>query len=490
MLSNLRLSQKGLLLVIIPFAFELFFFAMIWYFLHAAEEARNEQAKSGKLIDQAIVVTTKIYDSGRTLATCWYTNDFSKVSDGKLKSDMTGLEEHFKLLWELTSGNHRQRERVEKIQQKSRQMMNMFITEVLPSIAEGEVAGTSDVSYFGQRADSFYTPLIQQVHELIQEEKKHFERIAIKAYKQDQYAKGLIVVALCLSIVITFAMVIFFTFSITRRLEVISDNVDKFANRKPLNFPVDGTDEISQVDQEFRAMAQKVLAAEASKQEFLSMISHDMRTPLSALQGTLAVAAMGTYGQLNEYGVERMEKAEANVGRLIALINDLLDVERIESGLLQLSIADEELWELVSNAVDTVAPVADQKNVQLTNNCEEVFLRCDARRIEQILVNLIANSVKFSPDETEIVITSELVGEQVKVSVIDQGRGISAEKQEQIFQRFEQAEESDTRKGYGLGLAIAKSLVEAHHGTIGVYSVPGEGATFWFTLPLDQPHPS
>lgn len=485
MLSNLKLSHKGLLLVVIPFLFELIFFYLIFSSINSAQQARQEAAKSKELIDEAYSVTKTIYDSGRILASGWYSNDFSRSTN--FNDQIQELEKKYKTLWKLTAGNHKQREHVEKIQHLSRQMMNVFVNEVLPSVSQGEVAGASDVSYFGQRCDSYNTPLLKEVEALIKNEKARFEKAVMRGQKNDEQAKNAIIVALIFSAMVTYAMAQFFGFSITRRLSVINENVESFANRSALK-RLDGNDEISHLDHAFRQMAGKVIETETRKQEFLSMISHDMRTPLSALQGTLAVAGMGAYGDLNEYGVERMAKAEANVGRLIDLINDLLDIERIESGSLQLDIVEAEVWDMVSNAVDTVNPVAEQKRITLTNKCDEIFLFCDSRRVEQILINFLANAVKFSNEDSEVTINSQQDENEVKISVTDQGRGISLEQQQRIFQRFKQVEKADAteKKGYGLGLAIAKSLVEAHHGKIGVDSIPGEGATFWFTLPLSK----
>jgi len=484
MLSNIRVVHKGILIIVIPLVFELLLLGLIFHFINQAEEARKEQIRSSMLIDKAFTVTSMLYDTGRTLMSFWYSNDFTKLTSATFTEQNKAIDKELKVLWDLTRGNPAQRKRVESIQNSSHEMMNMFQTELLPTIEHGEMAGGSEVAYFGTKSEGLYTPLIKEVKLVIDDEKKRLERASVKAAKQDQYVKSIVILGVIQSGILCIVVWWLFASSMTQRLDLVLGNVNRFATRKPLNIAVEGTDEISILDRQFRDMAKTVIESEQNKQEFLSMISHDMRTPLSALQGTLAVAAMGTYGTLTEYGVERMEKAEANVGRLIALINDLLDVERIESGSLQLSIDEAEMWDLVSNAVDTVGPVADQKHIRLTNNCDEVFVLCDSRRVEQVLVNLIANAVKFSPENSEITIASEETQDFVKVSVTDQGRGISLEQQREIFERFKQAEESDKKKGYGLGLAIAKSLVEAHRGEIGVESEPGEGATFWFKIPL------
>ncbi len=243
----------------------------------------------------------------------------------------------------------------------------------------------------------------------------------------------------------------------------------------------------SEIEQATFCVAHNITARkemERLKQEFVAMVSHDLRTPLTSIGAALELISTGCYGQLSERGEEILETAESNIQRLIALINDLLDVEKMESGKLEMLFSQTDMALVFERCLQALLGFAQQHGVALKvePGAPEAF--ADADRLVQVLVNLVSNAVKFSPSGSAVTLSARTRDDLVEVRVADKGRGIPEKFQAAIFDRFQQVETADATKkgGSGLGLAICKAIVEGHGGTIGVESKEGSGSTFWFTI--------
>ena len=221
------------------------------------------------------------------------------------------------------------------------------------------------------------------------------------------------------------------------------------------------------------------------KDEFVSVVSHELRTPLTSIRGSLGLLAGGAVGELPDAGRRMVEIAVENTDRLIRLINDILDIERIESGAVVLHQSRCVVTDLVTESLRVVVPVAKAAGVEIGLAKIEGVVWADADRVVQTLTNLLSNSVKFSPPGGCVTLGASSVGAHIEFSVTDEGRGIPADKLESIFGRFQQVDASDSRQkgGTGLGLAISRSIVEQHGGRIWAESDEGHGSTFRFTLP-------
>jgi PAS domain S-box-containing protein len=224
---------------------------------------------------------------------------------------------------------------------------------------------------------------------------------------------------------------------------------------------------------------------ERMKQEFVAMVSHDLRTPLTSIQGYLTLLSTGMYGELNDQGTHNLKVADANITRLIGLINDLLDIEKMESGKLKMELGDVTLAEVFERSIGAVVGFAQQQKVSLMAQPTALHAFADGDRLVQVLVNLISNAIKFSPKDSTVTLSASDFADFVEITVSDQGRGIPAEFKSSIFERFQQVQASDAKVkgGSGLGLAICKAIVEGHSGTIGVDSEEGKGSRFWFRIP-------
>jgi PAS domain S-box-containing protein len=229
----------------------------------------------------------------------------------------------------------------------------------------------------------------------------------------------------------------------------------------------------------------KQVEVEGMKDEFLSVVSHELRTPLTAIRGSLGLLASGKLGTLAERGQRMLEIAALNTDRLVRLINDLLDIEKIESGRVTLDRRAADAAALVQEAVDVMRPMAESHGVVIESDCEDARLWVDPDRVQQVLTNLLSNAIKFSPAGGVVTVETVTGSDDVEFRVRDRGRGIPADKLETVFERFQQVDSSDSREkgGTGLGLPIARSIVQQHGGSIRIESRWGAGSTIVFTLP-------
>ncbi|MEC5214092.1 PAS domain S-box-containing protein [Polaromonas sp. CG_9.5] len=223
------------------------------------------------------------------------------------------------------------------------------------------------------------------------------------------------------------------------------------------------------------------------KTEFVSTVSHELRTPLTSIRGSLGLIAGGVAGELPEAVKKLVGIAKNNCERLIRLINDILDIEKIESGKIRLDLQVVDIKQLVQQALAANEGFAGQHRVTLLLRApdEPLQVRIDSDRLTQVLTNLLSNAVKFSPPESAVEVRVSRVAQQVRVEVADHGPGIPEEFRSRIFQKFSQADASDARQkgGTGLGLNISKALIEKMGGHIGFSSEAGAGTTFFFEVP-------
>ena len=237
----------------------------------------------------------------------------------------------------------------------------------------------------------------------------------------------------------------------------------------------------------FRDISQRY-ALDRLKDEFISTVSHELRTPLTSIRGALGLLSSGILGEVNDKAANLLRIALTNSDRLVRLINDILDLERIQNGREPLAFREIQLAEIVRQAIDGMQPVADAAGVQLLHDPTLVEVAADPDRLLQVLTNLLSNAVKFSPPNSTISVMMHPGVSGVTLSVIDQGRGIPADKLEAIFGRFQQVDASDSRQkgGSGLGLAICRTIVLQHSGRIWAERNPVRGSTFRVFLPYQQ----
>ncbi len=333
-----------------------------------------------------------------------------------------------------------------------------------------------------------------------------FEKIEQKFFKVSQwviqkYKKEVqfyILLGTILPLLGLCGLIYYFNYGVLSPLQTLSNRMMEFLiDQYTFRFSSPPNNEIGNLERTFNSLAQKVLnnmdellALDRAKSEFVSIASHELRTPLTSIKGSLGLLSNEIVGTLDKDAKEMVMVAEHETDRLVRLINDMLDLAKIESRSLTLKKEWSSLPELFQATTQSLHGFAASANVQLSTEFAPELTHCevemDSDRIQQVLTNLISNAIKYSPKDGVVTLRAQpLNSQQLEISITDQGQGISDENQRLIFEKFRQATDSSHPlvKGTGLGLAISKALVEEHEGKIGVRSKEGQGSSFYFVLP-------
>lgn len=600
MLQDLKLRQKGILIVALPLLTETIFVAILVFLQQSAEAEAHKTFYSKMIIGQTQSVVRLIWEGGANFTLWGFTH--SPSFEQRMMNQINEVPRELSELKQMVKGNPIQEKNVAEMEKavntatetllhyKKRMQTGehyilthearMMVTDHLRGIVTGAAAiHRQEMNY-------------QEMHP----EKTQQWRMAVQIW---------LLVGLILQILLTFFLATYFGRNITDRLATISGNAQLLAEHQPLRRPVDGNDEIAQLDTMFHKMAitlevasqreraiidnakdvicsltdeavfkqmspaakqnwgydpidlvgrkfsayvveedrerlERVLAEakqqketamsvdirmvrndlsegwmlwsiywsppdesyycvahdisdrkelDQMKADFVNMVSHDLRTPLTGMRAFLDSLGAGVYGELNKKGIQASTRIQSSLTRLVNLVNDLLDVEKMEAGRMEMRFGTCSLKHLVDSSLDMVRGFADEQKVTIeVKEIVDADILVDLDRMVQVMQNLLANAIKFSPRGGTVTISSALEPGCVKVNVTDQGAGIAESDIGHIFDRFRQVAPSKTgvKGGTGLGLAICKAILEQHKGSVGVESQVGTGSTFWFRIPGAQ----
>ncbi|MGD9682225.1 MAG: ATP-binding protein [Candidatus Obscuribacterales bacterium] len=491
-----KIEQRGIVLVMVPLLFELIFVGVLAKMLLDARNQLFEERRARSVVTTVSVLSRRTQTAARILAR--YTNDREPA-----------LLEQYDRVVAPAPGEFKELRTLVKDRPDDLRTVIALEHSVLKAIAILEDCK----EVFGQKnnkmAHLVYYPRLYRAGMTAEKEMdtllQRYRAKELADREANDRASGIIFAWLAIGVLfnigVAIILAVFFSRSITRRLEVLTDNTVRLAEKRPLSERVAGDDEIAELDRVFHRMADALHEADRLKQDFFSMVSHDLRTPLSAVQGTLTLLLDGTYGELEPRGEDRVRVAEAETERLMSLVNNLLDIERLESGQLSVAPSPLALAPLVEAASESVRSLSEAKKIEIVSDVEDVLLNADRERMMQVLINLLGNAIKFSPPDSRIEVTGRIEGGteggtesgtedgtesgMVRISVRDSGKGIPQDVGDCIFERWRQVEsDSPVDRGSGLGLAISRHIVEAHGGEIGYESKDGEGSTFFVRLPV------
>ena len=245
---------------------------------------------------------------------------------------------------------------------------------------------------------------------------------------------------------------------------------------------------VNRMSDELQRVYRELELASEHKSQFLANMSHELRTPLNAIIGFSEVLHEQMFGELNERQLAYVKDVLEAGRHLLSLINDVLDLAKIEAGRMELELSEVALPDVLRSAVSMHSERASRGGIELglSTAPDEITVTADERRVRQVVFNLLSNAVKFTPADGRIDISARTTDGHVEVAVADTGPGIAAEELETIFEQFEQASDGKQAEGTGLGLPLSRKLVELHGGRLWVESEPGRGSTFRFTLPVRQ----
>jgi signal transduction histidine kinase len=238
---------------------------------------------------------------------------------------------------------------------------------------------------------------------------------------------------------------------------------------------------------EIQEKGRQLEIASEHKSQFLANMSHELRTPLNAILGYTELIIDGVYGAVPEKSRQVLDRVQVNGKHLLSLINDVLDLTKIEAGQLSLSLADYQVGSLIDGVISATGSLAQTKGLELRASVEPGLPTAfgDERRLKQVMLNLVGNALKFT-DKGHVEVAALKDGDTLRLRVSDTGPGIAARDQAKVFEEFQQVDTSSTKEkgGSGLGLAITKRIVEMHGGTVGLTSEVGVGSVFTVTLPI------
>lgn len=283
----------------------------------------------------------------------------------------------------------------------------------------------------------------------------------------------------------------FLSLHITEPIDRLVDAVRSMENGdfKPVDIKTGDDLEIlgkafNNMGREVSRVIKELKEIDEAKTQFLSVTSHELRTPLTPIKSQLQLLLKGYLGELNDKQIKSLEMIERNTDRLDRLLQELLEISRIQSGRLKINPTKESLSDVIRCALDFLRPNIEEKGLTLKSNLEEIELEFDRDKITQVIQNLLTNAMKFT-ESGEIEVNLKRYGDGAIVSVRDTGIGMNEEEIKNLFKPFFQVDSWKSRKagGVGLGLAISKGIIEAHGGRIWCESKPKSGSTFYFVLP-------
>jgi signal transduction histidine kinase len=332
--------------------------------------------------------------------------------------------------------------------------------------------------------------------ELQETERRYYEFTSQKIQVQKSQFQLLAMITLALPVLGLFVFAYYLNNSIVRPLQRLSQRMmDFLVDRYTFKLANPENNEIGDLQRTFNSLAQRALnnmdelkALDRAKSEFVSIASHELRTPLTSIKGSLGLLSAGIVGSLDQESLGLIRIAEQETDRLVRLINNLLDLAKMESGTFKLQKEWISVQTLAESCVDSLRGLAQTANVLLEIHPPDHPLDAslDKDRIQQVVTNLISNAIKYSPKKQAVVL-SFFINENnlLEIAITDRGPGIAEHDQQLIFEKFRQATQPESKlvKGTGLGLAISKALVEEHQGVMLVRSKIGIGSTFSFTIP-------
>lgn len=590
----MNLIHRGLILVMVPVAFEFIFVGILFYMMHEAELEVARVQKAREVVNHLNLIQRNIFVWVAGLSP--YAVLSGNTGLARSRSAAAMIKEEFDLLRDCVKNNAEQLSYVRK--------MERAWQEALPISASIRSAGLMDGLFSQNNAIERGRALISDLLDDSDAVRKQTEKIENESPERQaelrEHIKVWLSLGLTLNIILAIALAIYFNRVTAARIGVVVDNTVKLAGGLPLNPPLRGDDEFARLDRVFSSMARDLDAlaqkerallvhavdvicsldedgtisdispacekvwgygvdellskrlmsivlpedteatfqqiqslkrtnansnfenrimrkdgsvvdmlwsmnwspekktffcvahdnserknAERMKADFVAMLSHDLRSPLNSIQAFFWMLREKVYGALNEKGMKRAASLEGTVSWLIELISDLLDIDKIEAGLLELNFKESSLLELVEKAKGALESLAEEGKVEIVLPENDARVNIDADMFMRVVTNLLSNAIKYSSEHSQVEVDILQTDGRVEFKVIDHGPGIAPEHLDAVFERFKQIKETDAKKrrSSGLGLAVSKAIVQQHGGAIGVDSKQGEGSSFWVKLP-------
>lgn len=479
--------SKGMVLIAIPLIFIFVFLGVFTFLLKRAHNTIELQVESKEVLSVCAVITRVVVDLELTCV-FYNANRIPQLKDRYYKS-AEDLRAAAKSLEKLCASDNRRKVHAKQIKAEAELLIwrlnKFFLSTIDQDLSMSDyVKSAGDAERIAQRFLDVFDPvdkLVSEEHDLHKEDQAELETIRSNL-------KSAVTAGLILNVVLSLLLAFYLTYSISRRIATVRENTERLIARRPLLPSIGGNDEIGALDTIFHSAAQDLQEVDHFREQLVLTVRNQLQTPLAHVKSVLHLLSEGILCELTEKAQSRVDTAEKDAQRLLRLINDLLDVQKMETAKFELQLRPVPVARILTTARDAVAAVAERDKITINVPATSLVVMADEDRIVQVVVNLFSNAVKFSPPDSVIEVSvSSLEGAQgntIQISVADKGRGVPRSMQAKIFERFQQVELTDASKkgGTGLGLPISKMIVEQHGGVIGVTSESGRGSIFWFRL--------
>lgn len=481
---RLSIEQKGLIIVAVPLVCELIFVGGLIALLQKCETDINRQMHCNRVVQHATSASRHMVSASSLalMSIQLHSADLKNKSDletEELKGEFSTLE----LLTVddplLNSQIHKVKRSYSKIAEKILSMEGSK-TAALESI----LANSQEFSDIRKRIEDNGIML----RSFLDKAKAIQDELPANRGQLIDSVGTTLLLGIVANIAIAISLAFGFSRSISNRLKLLAENTKRMSSDQPLQALLAGGDELSQLDLVLHKMSNDLSSARTKRKELLELVNQRLQAPLTEAEQNLSYLCGPDAGSLPANALNKIKTADVNMLRLISLLYDLVGMEQLESGRLELKKNKLNSSDIIQRAVEAVQAYASQKALEISVPSTDYVIFADASRLNQVLINLLSNAVKFSPRDSKLTIALKMNTQHLEFRVIDQGAGMSSEAQKNIFKPFEQSnrEDATVRGGAGLGLSICKSIVEAHGGKIGVESSPGQGSQFWFTVPLSE----
>lgn len=473
-----RIIHKGIALALIPLAVNTIWIVLLSASLTHAKELVDSEHKQTVVLSHINKITLIVANAFGALAS--YSTNGNELHRRQYEKLSEEAHREFSILQKLTNDDL-------LVAQLVKQLDVSFgiDEEVLDSLNSSNAKqvevfqGVKKVRIILRQAGKKNKILMM----IMNEKQAQLERIRRSEEDTEAYVRATVIAGLTSNFLLALLLILLFVKDITGRLQLVLENAHFLPLNLPLTRKVSGTDELSELDAEIQIASTKLIEAAEYRRGLMQMMAHDLRSPLTACSLSLDI--------LKEAQVENdprkkkhLDSIGISLGTSINLIDDLLLLESLEVGQLVLDKAPANLKELIDTSLQTVTSLITRKKIDISNEATTEDVKIDRNRILQVITNLISNAIKFSPVESTIRITTVKRENEIVVTVIDKGRGLTLADKDNLFQKFSQTSEGKKAGGTGLGLAISKLIVESHGGKIGVESEQGHGSSFWFTIPI------
>ncbi len=475
-IANPQLFEKGLFLVLFPIIVQAAWFVWLDGQMKTTEALLSRINRQSNVVTHLSILETNLFKLGSSVA--FYVAGRKEVFKNLAeKSTLRCLEESEALKPHFIKSKHlvlwnELRELISKSQEYQKDVYSHG----------GERASQSDLGLIPVLMGD-YQDLNGKIQKMFQQESKRLERLRREQARYIAKVQIVITLGIAAGFLMSLGLLSIFTLDITERLLALVDDARNLLARHNNESSLTGNDEFHFLSTVLRKTADELQLAEDKRKSLMSMIAHDMRSPLMAADGAIMLLNEASVEKLPSMAKESLEAASTNIMRVLRLLSDLLTLDKMKSGKMELNLQPVLMSDLLKDASAMVAGLAKEKSISIECEGGEFSLTADKDRLIQVLGNLLTNAIKFSPSSSLIkVIANQNSEGETEVAVIDQGQGMDAAASAKVFEKFFQVE-GQSAAGFGLGLAICHSIILSHGGNIGVESEPGKGSKFWFRLP-------